>query len=432
MAVFKAPTDWESNDTAEELCNFFKLDIKQKFRKKKKDHNKFKHEQKSDSKLHLNENSKVIKKVKKKLNALKKRKDEEYKQNLIKETPEKLKNSLKIRNNLTKKKQLKLESPRNIEKEVSKSENIPKRNKSKDKIKQSKNIVDSNLQPNNYNSQKKKKRVTQGEPKTKSITDNELGIIEIRDFRKQKKKLEKLKMLVKQKSNISTHEEIKEKPALTLRQKMLNKLKAARFRFLNEQIYTTTSREAERIFKTDPESFKAYHEGYKQQVKQWPLNPLDVIVKSVKKMPDTHIVADFGCGEARLAKEVNQTVHSFDFVSVNDSVTACDMAHVPLSDFSVDIAVFCLSLMGTNLRDYLLEANRVLKNGGILKIAEVESRFEDVNTFIKGCEQYGFQKLWMDLSHNLFYFIDFKKVSNVKGKKKLPQVALLPCLYKKR
>lgn len=36
---------------------------------------------------------------------------------------------------------------------------------------------------------------------------------------------------------------------------------------------------------------------------------------------------------------------------------------VPLEDESVDVAVFCLSLMGTNIRDFLEEANRVLKPG---------------------------------------------------------------------
>lgn len=36
---------------------------------------------------------------------------------------------------------------------------------------------------------------------------------------------------------------------------------------------------------------------------------------------------------------------------------------VPLADESVDIAVFCLALMGTNLQEILEEANRVLKQG---------------------------------------------------------------------
>ena len=46
-------------------------------------------------------------------------------------------------------------------------------------------------------------------------------------------------------------------------------------------------------------------------------------------------------------------------------VTAGDMSHTPLESQSVDIAVFCLSLMGTNIRDYIKEANRVLKIGWV-------------------------------------------------------------------
>jgi ribosomal RNA-processing protein 8 len=49
------------------------------------------------------------------------------------------------------------------------------------------------------------------------------------------------------------------------------------------------------------------------------------------------------------------------------------MANVPLKSKTVDVAVFCLSLMGTNLADFLREAHRALKDVGILKIAEVRS-----------------------------------------------------------
>lgn len=76
------------------------------------------------------------------------------------------------------------------------------------------------------------------------------------------------------------------------------------------------------------------------------------------------MIADFGCGEAKIAQAFpTLKVHSFDFVAINNLVTPCDMSKTPLTDESVDIAVFCLSLMGTNLRDYLKEANRVLKLG---------------------------------------------------------------------
>ena len=35
-----------------------------------------------------------------------------------------------------------------------------------------------------------------------------------------------------------------------------------------------------------------------------------------------------GCGEAKIAQNVEQKVHSFDLVSHNEYVTACDMSKV--------------------------------------------------------------------------------------------------------
>jgi ubiquinone/menaquinone biosynthesis C-methylase UbiE len=70
-------------------------------------------------------------------------------------------------------------------------------------------------------------------------------------------------------------------------------------------------------------------------------------------------------------------VHAFDLVAVNARVTACDMSNVPLADATLDVALFCLSLMGTNCLDFLREAARTLKVGGELRVAEVKSRFVD-------------------------------------------------------
>jgi ribosomal RNA-processing protein 8 len=91
------------------------------------------------------------------------------------------------------------------------------------------------------------------------------------------------------------------------------------------------------------------------------MNPLDNIIKYIKSKPANLIVADFGCGEANLAKSVKNKVHSFDLVAANEHVAQCDMKNVPLGNQSVDIAVFCLSLMGTNAVEFLCEAHRVLK-----------------------------------------------------------------------
>lgn len=77
--------------------------------------------------------------------------------------------------------------------------------------------------------------------------------------------------------------------------------------------------------------------------------------------PKTAVIADFGCGEGRLAKAVPNKTYSLDLVAQHHEIIACDMAKTPLETGSIDVAVYCLSLMGTNLRDFLLEANRVLR-----------------------------------------------------------------------
>ncbi|XP_008546035.1 ribosomal RNA-processing protein 8 [Microplitis demolitor] len=218
-----------------------------------------------------------------------------------------------------------------------------------------------------------------------------------------------------------------------LRERIVSQLRASRFRYLNDTLYNNESSESRKMFKEDPNAFKAYHEGYQYQLEQWSLNPLNTIIAAIKKMPKDYIIADFGCGEGRLAESVKQKVHSLDLVAINDKITACDMAHTPLLTNGINVVVFCLSLMGTNLHDYILEANRVLKTDGILKIAEISSRFDDVNEFINALAFYGFKYTWKDLSHKYFYFMDFKKVKNVDIKcKNLPQISLKPCLYKKR
>lgn len=72
------------------------------------------------------------------------------------------------------------------------------------------------------------------------------------------------------------------------------RLTAARFRFLNEQLYTTAANEANAIFDEDDDSFLAYHRGYQNQVKKWPLNPLERIIADLTKMPAGTVIADMG------------------------------------------------------------------------------------------------------------------------------------------
>ncbi|XP_063806852.1 ribosomal RNA-processing protein 8 [Pseudophryne corroboree] len=218
----------------------------------------------------------------------------------------------------------------------------------------------------------------------------------------------------------------------SLRSRMEQRLSSARFRYINQQLYTSDSQDALSLFQDDPEAFSIYHTGFSQQVQRWPVNPITEIIKYVKNRPSSLVVADFGCGDALLARSVRNKVHSYDLVALNDHVTVCDIAQVPLSDGTIDIAVFCLSLMGKNLADFLQEANRVLKLGGTLLVAEVSSRFDDIRPFLSAMSQLGFKSVSKNTDNHYFFTFEFSKVGPARDTSRHSGLQLKPCLYKKR
>ena len=183
---------------------------------------------------------------------------------------------------------------------------------------------------------------------------------------------------------------------------------------------------------------------------KWPSNPLDLIINWIRAQPSTLRVADFGCGEARLAKSVpNTVVHSFDMVARapdpatgRGAITACNIngGHVPLKARSVDVAVFCLSLMGTNWRDAVREAARVLVPGGRLKIAEVKSRMDadgtrggGVGRFLAELTALGFDLAARNEKNKMFVLIDCVRSQRAPEQgSKDASYSLRPCLYKRR
>ncbi|XP_030563438.1 ribosomal RNA-processing protein 8 [Drosophila novamexicana] len=221
-------------------------------------------------------------------------------------------------------------------------------------------------------------------------------------------------------------------PPATLANKLQSELLGGRFRYINEQLYTMNSQKAEQLFRSDGDAFEAYHAGYRQQVDKWPANPLARIIKTIKRLSKTAIIGDFGCGEGMLAKSVPNKVYSMDLVSTRADIIACNITKTPLEPQSLDVAVYCLSLMGTNLNDYLLEANRVLKLHGNVYIAEIQSRFEDVREFVRFMKSCGFDLVKKDVAVNYFYFFQFRKMQHVDKLVKLKPFSLKPCLYRKR
>ncbi|EXJ58029.1 hypothetical protein A1O7_05452 [Cladophialophora yegresii CBS 114405] len=195
-----------------------------------------------------------------------------------------------------------------------------------------------------------------------------------------------------------------------LQAKMRSKLTSARFRHLNETLYTTSSAAAFDLFTSSPDLFAEYHAGFSQQVKDsWPVNPVEKYVASVRhrgrlqtsdkdtkqrplretplpRRPKTSLctIADLGCGDAPLARGCQSVIkshklrfHNFDLHAPSTLVTKADISSLPLRDGEVDIAVFCLSLMGTNWISFVEEAWRILRGDGRGEcwVSEVKSRF---------------------------------------------------------
>ncbi|KAI3318632.1 methyltransferase-domain-containing protein [Xylariaceae sp. AK1471] len=195
---------------------------------------------------------------------------------------------------------------------------------------------------------------------------------------------------------------------------MREKLVSARFRHLNETLYTKPSAEAFELFQGSPEMFQEYHEGFRRQVNVWPENPVDGYIEDIKlrgRQRTPHrskpsqtapastpsvsplvrtnricTIADLGCGDAKLAtalqsekKKLNLNILSYDLQSPSPLVTKADIANLPLADDSVDVVIFCLALMGTNWLDFIEEAYRILHWKGELWVAEIKSRFGHVS-----------------------------------------------------
>ncbi|KAI0971373.1 methyltransferase-domain-containing protein [Xylaria arbuscula] len=195
---------------------------------------------------------------------------------------------------------------------------------------------------------------------------------------------------------------------------MKEKLVSARFRHLNETLYTRPSDEAFQLFHDSPEMFQEYHEGFRRQVNVWPENPVDGYIEYIRKRgqqrhlhkprpgqaahastPDAYplvrtsgicTIADLGCGDAKLAaalqsekKKLHLNILSYDLQSPSPLVTKADIANLPLVDGSVDVVIFCLALMGTNWLDFIEEAYRILHWKGELWVAEIKSRFGHVS-----------------------------------------------------
>ncbi|KAK9173128.1 putative methyltransferase family protein [Cryptosporidium meleagridis] len=194
------------------------------------------------------------------------------------------------------------------------------------------------------------------------------------------------------------------------------RLQGSLFRKINEFLYTSDSEKAFNEYIKDGNMFENYHKGYEIQKKSWPIDPLDYIINYISKNKHLKVIGDFGCGTAKIGQTFGHIkgykVYSFDLncskeISEKYNITICNMKNVPLNHKVLDLAVFCLSLMGTDWPLFIKEACRTLKDRGILIIAEVSSRIEDTKSFISNLQNQLDLELIQDPTNLTNYFTLF-------------------------
>ena len=154
---------------------------------------------------------------------------------------------------------------------------------------------------------------------------------------------------------------------------------------LHKKYKTMSSQNLNKQFNDNKEEWKKYHEISKLNEQSFPEEdiPRNRIIKKLETFGGKRKkeVVDLGCGHGEISqyfKDNNRFVfQNFDHVAFNDTIISKDIKNTELDDTSVDIVIMCLSMWGSNCKDYLKEAYRILDIGGTLYIVEPYKRWND-------------------------------------------------------
>jgi len=158
---------------------------------------------------------------------------------------------------------------------------------------------------------------------------------------------------------------------------------------ITKKMSVQNSKNTNEMFKGNVKLWHQYHDnrdisfkGYDNQ-NEIPINKIMDYLKT-KENKKLNIL-DLGCGRNLIKQyfEKNKKfeITGYDHVSFNGSIE-CDISELPNDDETVDVCIFSQSLMGSNWKEYIVEAIRVLRYNGELIISESVERYDNIKQYI--------------------------------------------------
>jgi len=193
----------------------------------------------------------------------------------------------------------------------------------------------------------------------------------------------KKKSMKLQKNNITLKEKCQQpqiEPLETKKQKIKTEIS-----ILHQKYKTMKSINLQKEFQETPELWNKYHEISEENETSFPEEeiPRNRIIQELNKIKTKRqkIVVDMGCGKGHIAEHYKNDNRfqflNYDHVSSQDTIISCDISNLPLEDDSVEICILSLAMWGSNCREYILEAYRILETSGKLYIIEPTKRWSE-------------------------------------------------------
>jgi ribosomal RNA-processing protein 8 len=183
---------------------------------------------------------------------------------------------------------------------------------------------------------------------------------------------------------------------------------------LHKEYKTLKSENLHNKFQENPDLWTTYHQIAEENEKSFPEEdiPRNRIIQQLDKTKTkrTKRIVDLGCGKGQISQYYKDDkrfqFYNYDHISSNDTIISCDISNIPLEEDSVEICILSLAMWGSNCREYIQEANRILETGGKLYIIEPTKRWsekDELGNIIEGKEG---TKLKSLLEENNFQIIE--------------------------